>query len=89
MKAFVKYRLAILVLGILVGTVQAAPLESFVEAKGPQGPLQGTMLALQTGKGPVVLIIPGSGPTDRDGNSPLGVHASTYRLLAEGPPQRG
>ena len=27
--------------------------------------------------------MPGSGPTDRDGNSRLGVAASTYRLLAE------
>ena len=36
------------------------------------------------GKGaPVVLIIPGSGPTDRDGNNPLGVTAAPYRLLAE------
>ena len=33
---------------------------------------------------PIVLIIPGSGPTDRDGNSPLGLKASSYRLLAEG-----
>ncbi len=31
-----------------------------------------------------VLIIPGSGATDRDGNTPGGVTASTYRLLAEG-----
>lgn len=29
------------------------------------------------------IIIPGSGPTDRDGNNPLGVKAATYRLLAE------
>jgi pimeloyl-ACP methyl ester carboxylesterase len=35
------------------------------------------------------LIIPGSGPTDRDGNNPLGVTASTYRLLAEGLAERG
>jgi alpha-beta hydrolase superfamily lysophospholipase len=31
----------------------------------------------------VVVIIPGSGPTDRDGNNPLGVKAAPYRLLAE------
>lgn len=30
-----------------------------------------------------VLILAGSGPTDRDGNSPLGVRAAPYRLLAE------
>lgn len=34
-------------------------------------------------KPPVVLIIAGSGPTDRDGNSPLGVKASPYRMLSE------
>jgi pimeloyl-ACP methyl ester carboxylesterase len=36
-----------------------------------------------------VLIIPGSGPTDRDGNNPLGVRAASYRLLAEGLAARG
>jgi pimeloyl-ACP methyl ester carboxylesterase len=51
-------------------------------APGPQGPLAGTLE--DAGKGtPVVLIIPGSGPTDRDGNNPLGVKAAPYRLLAE------
>ncbi len=33
---------------------------------------------------PIILIIAGSGPTDRNGNSPLGVNAAPYRLLAEG-----
>jgi len=49
---------------------------------GPNGDLAGTLV--DAGKGsPVVLIIPGSGPTDRDGNNPLGVKAAPYRLLAE------
>ncbi|MGO9461020.1 MAG: alpha/beta hydrolase [Rhodomicrobium sp.] len=47
------------------------------------------MLQPETSKGPVILIIPGSGPTDRDGNSPLGVKASTYKLLAEGLASKG
>jgi hypothetical protein len=62
----------------------SAPVETLVEAPGPTGPLKGTMLAPSAGNGPVVLIIPGSGPTDRDGNSPAGVLAAPYRLLAEG-----
>jgi uncharacterized protein len=37
----------------------------------------------------MVLIIPGSGPTDRDGNGAGAVRASTYRLLAEGLLARG
>lgn len=53
-----------------------------ITAPGPQGSLQGTYV--DAGKrAPVVLIIPGSGPTDRDGNNPLGVTAAPYRLLAE------
>jgi hypothetical protein len=47
------------------------------------------MLAPALSKGAVILIIPGSGPTDRDGNNSLGVKASTYKLLAEGLAERG
>lgn len=32
---------------------------------------------------PVVLIIAGSGPTDRDGNSKAGVNGNSYRILAD------
>jgi pimeloyl-ACP methyl ester carboxylesterase len=63
-------------------------MESYVEARGPLGPLKGTMVS-PAATAPVVLIIPGSGPTDRDGNNPMGVKASTYRLLAEGLAKRG
>ena len=62
----------------------AVPVESPIEAPGPAGALKGTLLTSDGGGGPVVLIIPGSGPTDRDGNSPLGVSGAPYRLLAEG-----
>jgi pimeloyl-ACP methyl ester carboxylesterase len=47
------------------------------------------MLAPGSGAAPVVLIIPGSGPTDRDGNSPWGVKAASYRLLAEALAEKG
>jgi pimeloyl-ACP methyl ester carboxylesterase len=47
------------------------------------GELHGTLLS-PSARAPVVLIVPGSGPTDRDGNNPLGVKAQPYRLLAEG-----
>src|SRR4051812_23883812 len=36
-----------------------------------------------TARGPAVLIIAGSGPTDRDGNGPL-ISTDCYRLLAAG-----
>jgi hypothetical protein len=53
-----------------------------ISAPGPSGPLAGTYVDAGAAA-PVVLIIPGSGPTDRDGNNPLGVTAAPYRLLAE------
>jgi pimeloyl-ACP methyl ester carboxylesterase len=31
---------------------------------------------------PLVILVAGSGPTDRDGNSAVGLHTDTYRLLA-------
>lgn len=60
-----------------------------VEAPGPEGALRGTMLSPAQAGAPMVVILPGSGPTDRDGNSPLGVAAATYRLLAEALAERG
>jgi fermentation-respiration switch protein FrsA (DUF1100 family) len=49
------------------------------------GTIPGTLSIPKGAKGkvPVVLIIAGSGPTDRDGNSPkLGLNGNTYKMLA-------
>lgn len=60
----------------------AALATSTVTAPGPNGPLEGTFV--DAGKGaPVAIIIPGSGPTDRDGNNPMGIEPNSYKLLAE------
>jgi pimeloyl-ACP methyl ester carboxylesterase len=68
----------------------AEPVESGIEAPGPNGPLKGLMLLAADRPGaPVVLIIPGSGPTDRNGNSLHGLRTDTYKLLAEGLAARG
>lgn len=63
--------------------------EKPIEARGPLAPLKGTLLAPAKPGAPVVLIVPGSGPTDRDGNNPMGVNAATYRLLAQDLAARG
>ncbi|WP_396333698.1 alpha/beta hydrolase [Burkholderia anthina] len=59
-------------------------LQAEIEAPGPAGPLRGTLLSPAGSDAPVVLIVPGSGPTDRNGNGPIGLQASTYRMLADG-----
>ncbi|MEO0699263.1 MAG: alpha/beta fold hydrolase [Pseudomonadota bacterium] len=80
----------------LFGPLLAATLASIAHAgepmeltaPGPEGDLAGTLIAPTDGQ-PTVLIIPGSGPTDRDGNNPMGVTAASYRLLAEALAKRG
>ena len=60
----------------------AASVVTPISAPGPQGALAGTLLDAG-GKAPLVLMIPGSGPTDRDGNNPAGLTAASFRVLAE------
>ena len=61
------------------------PVSSPFELTTPTGPIAGTLvMPAETARVPVALIIAGSGPTDRDGNSAMlpGRH-DAYRLLAE------
>lgn len=62
----------------------AAPVETQVEIKVGVAPLKATLLAPEGKAKAAVVILPGSGPTDRDGNNPLGVKGSSYKRLAEG-----
>jgi pimeloyl-ACP methyl ester carboxylesterase len=74
---------------VMSAPAAAGPVEAELEAPGPVGPLRGTMLAPSAATGPAMLILPGSGPTDRDGNNARGVKGSIYKRLAEGLAARG
>ena len=75
-------RRIVLALGLLMMPCVAHAEEMVID--GPQGPLKGTlMMPADVSEPPTAIIIPGSGPTDRDGNSPLGIRAASLRLLAE------
>jgi uncharacterized protein len=61
---------------------QTEPVSREISVAGPMGPLMGSYI--DAGKNsPVMMILPGSGPTDRDGNNPMGVSSASYKLLAE------
>ena len=64
--------------------------EPYAWSDGPQ-PLAGTLArpAQAPGRIPVALIIAGSGPTDRDGNSQLGFRMDVYKKLAWALAQQG
>ncbi|MBF9051735.1 alpha/beta fold hydrolase [Roseobacter sp. HKCCD9010] len=55
-----------------------------IQIPGPNGPLEAELTEVADAAH-VLVIIPGSGPTDRDGNAPtMGLSSDTYRLLADG-----
>lgn len=57
--------------------VNAPPCETVIKS----GLLEGTYHDAGTGA-PAALIVPGSGPTDRNGDSPTGLKSATYKHLA-------
>jgi pimeloyl-ACP methyl ester carboxylesterase len=74
----------------LLNPIFAQTHEENVVLKQSKGVLDGTLLMPNsTKKVPVVLIVAGSGPTDRNGNSSLSVTAKSYQLLAEGLAKNG
>ncbi len=74
--------------GALVAASPALAAGEDLTAPGPEGPLAGTLVLPAAGS-PIVLIVPGSGPTDRDGNNTGRITAGSYRLLAEALADRG
>lgn len=66
------------------GDAQAYPVERELAA----GELRG-LLVTPSSEAPVILIVPGSGPTDRDGDNAFGIRAASYRLLADGLARNG
>lgn len=73
---------------LLAASLIAGPVSTDIAVPAQPAPLHGTLLTPEAPTA-VAVILPGSGPTDRDGNSPMGVAASTYRLLAEGLAEQG
>lgn len=76
-------------LSLILAAALSGPLATPVSLPSQPAPLHGTLLTPESPTRAVAVILPGSGPTDRDGNSPGGLVASTYRLLAEGLAEQG
>ena len=93
MRAYRTFALALACAASMTGP--AAAQENIVQEDittthaGLQGDLAGSIAGTLAEGTPAILIVPGSGPTDRDGNSPLGIAAQSYKLLADALAQRG
>ncbi len=73
----------------LAAALLLSPVSTPVELPSTPAPLHGTLLTPESQTRAAAVIIAGSGPTDRDGNSPLGVNGGVLRQLAEGLAGRG
>ncbi|MBD3834453.1 alpha/beta hydrolase [Brevundimonas bullata] len=74
----------------LAAALLLSPVSTPVELASSPAPLHGTLLTPEGQTRAAAVILPGSGPTDRDGNSAqFGIKAASYRLLAEGLAERG
>ncbi len=64
--------------------------EEIITLKLKDGSLEGTLVTpVFVKRMPIVLIIAGSGPTDRDCNSALGLKTNSFKMLAEGLAAKG
>nr|WP_312231731.1 alpha/beta fold hydrolase [Pseudomonas sp.] len=84
-------RALLLTLSLFTGLVQAAPiLREPISLDTGQGVLEGSLVLPQRNEPvPVVLLVAGSGPTDRNGNNPGGGHNDAHRKLAQALAQQG
>ncbi len=81
----------LLFLSLLPFLAPGQPTQETLRLQTANGQLEGTLTLPQNAGNhtPLVIIIAGSGPTDRDGNNPMGVKAASYRLLAEDLARKG
>ena len=64
--------------------------ENEVLLKTASGDISGTLTVTnKSKKSPIVIIIAGSGPTDRDCNSPMGIRTNAYKMISESLAQNG
>ncbi len=73
-----------------IASAPSTPVSEEITLATSTGTLYGTLLRpAAEGDFPVALIIAGSGPTDRNGNSPLGVNSNYLKMLADSLAQHG
>ncbi|WP_292051761.1 MULTISPECIES: alpha/beta hydrolase [unclassified Brevundimonas] len=73
----------------LAALIFTGPTDTPVSVTTDTGTLHGSLMRPQGDVRATAVIIPGSGPTDRDGNNPLGVRNASLKQLAEGLAEQG
>ena len=68
---------------IFCQSLKAQTVDSNYTLSTPVGEVIGTLTIAQDAKEDLVIIVPGSGPTDRNGNNPMGLQTNTYKMLSD------
>lgn len=77
-------------LGLILAAALSGPVSTEIALPAQPAALQGTLLAPEGDVRAAAVILPGSGPTDRNGDSPqFGIVGGSYRRLAEGLAEQG
>lgn len=77
-------RLFLSVISILCFVAACRAAEEEVQITAPWGDISATLATPEGGSDTAVLIIAGSGPTDRNGNSGLNLNTFAYKMLSDG-----
>lgn len=81
--------IALVVIFFAHSTLGYSQKESDVKIKTDKGTIYGNLISVDNYKeAPVVIIIPGSGPTDRNGNSMV-IQPNSYKMLAQALAENG
>lgn len=91
LKRLILFFITIFILNSIVGCTKEAPIEKITKyseeeynLEVEEGQIYGTLTLPKEGENfPVAIIIAGSGPTDRDGNNPIGGKNNSLKMIGE------
>lgn len=68
---------------LLINFTSAQIIDSSYTLTTEAGPVVGTLTLTEEKPENLVIIVPGSGPTDRNGNNPMGLNTNTYQMISD------
>lgn len=72
-----------LIMSLILSFAQAQTIDSTYTLTTEAGPVMGTLTITEKQPSSLVIIVPGSGPTDRNGNNPMGLKTNTYQMISD------
>ncbi len=78
-----KSLIAFIIIIIYCQPLKAQIIDSTYTLATPAGKIVGTLHTPEDAKYDMVIVVPGSGPTNRDGNNPMGLKPNAYKMMSD------